>query len=98
MTLRNNVKLPPEQEAIRNKCFHPAGAFVKFKREEIEQSIPERFEKIARRFPERVAVKSASNEITYDELNKAANRLARAILASRGSGQEPVALLLKDGI
>jgi hypothetical protein len=31
--------LPPEQEAIRAKCFHPTGAFVEFKPEEIEQTI-----------------------------------------------------------
>ena len=23
-------KLPPEQEAIRRKCFHPSGKFVEF--------------------------------------------------------------------
>jgi hypothetical protein len=40
-------KSPPEQEAIRAKCFHPSGIFVDFAKEEIEQSIPERFEKIA---------------------------------------------------
>ena len=36
---------PPEQQVIRAKCFHPTGAFVEFKKEEVEQSIPERFEK-----------------------------------------------------
>jgi len=40
------TQLPPEQEAIRAKCFHPSGAFVEFANEEVEQSIPERFEKI----------------------------------------------------
>jgi len=35
---------PPEQQAIRVKCFHPSGNFVEFMKEEIEQSIPERFE------------------------------------------------------
>jgi hypothetical protein len=35
--------LPPIQEAIRTKCFHPSGVFAQFAREEIEQSIPERF-------------------------------------------------------
>jgi len=46
------LNLPPEQEAIRAKCFHPTGTFVEFKKEEIEQSIPERFEKIVRQYPE----------------------------------------------
>ena len=44
------TNLPPEQEAIRAKCFHPSGTFVEFLKEEIEQSIPERFEKIVRKY------------------------------------------------
>jgi hypothetical protein len=34
-----NTKLPPEQAALRAKCFHPTGTFVEFGRDEIEQSI-----------------------------------------------------------
>src|SRR6185436_12379996 len=90
--------LPPEQEAIRAKCFHPSGTFIEFPKEEIEQSIPERFEKIVRLYPDRLAVRTTSRALTYDELNKAANRLARAILTQRGQGQEPVALCLRDGV
>jgi amino acid adenylation domain-containing protein len=90
--------LPPEQEAIRAKCFHPSGTFIEFPKEEIEQSIPERFEKIVRFYPDRLAVRTKSRALTYDELNKAANRLARAIITQRGQGQEPVALCLRDGV
>ena len=90
--------LPPEQEVIRAKCFHPSGTFIEFPKEEIEQSIPERFEKIVRLYPDRLAVRTTSRALTYDELNKAANRLARAILTQRGQGQEPVALCLRDGV
>jgi len=90
--------LPPEQEAIRAKCFHPLGTFIEFPKEEIEQSIPERFEKIVRFYPDRLAVRTKSRALTYDELNKAANRLARAILTQRGQGQEPVGLCLRDGV
>ena len=50
--------LPPEQRAIRDKCFHPAGTFAEFRKEEIEQSIPDRFEQQVRRYPDRVAVKT----------------------------------------
>ena len=93
----NDPRLPPEQQAIRAKCFHPTGIFVEFKQEEIEQSIPERFEKIVRQHPKRIAVKTHHHSLTYDELNKAANRIARAILARVGEGQEPVALLFEHG-
>ena len=54
--------LPPEQEAIRAKCFHPSGTFIEFKKEEIEQSIPKRFEKIVIQYPNRIAVKSPVQE------------------------------------
>ena len=33
--LRNKPDLPPEQQAIRAKCFHPTGTFVEFNEEEI---------------------------------------------------------------
>lgn len=53
--------LPPEQEAIRAKCFHPTGAFVEFKREEVEQSIPDRFEQMVRLHPQSLALKSSDS-------------------------------------
>jgi amino acid adenylation domain-containing protein len=87
-----------DQDAIHQRCFHPTGAFVEFGREEIEQSIAARFEKIARLYPDRTAVKMGQQRLTYDELNRAANRLARAILALRGEGNEPVVLLFEPGI
>jgi len=87
--------LPPEQQAIRDKCFHPTGRFVEFKKEEIEQSIPDRFEQIVRKYSNRLAVKTKDHELTYDQLNRVANRVARAILAHCGEGHEQVALLLE---
>jgi non-ribosomal peptide synthetase component F len=89
-------ELPPEQRAIRDKCFHPTGRFIEFKREEIEQSIPDRFEQMVRMYPDRLAVKTRSHIFTYNDLNKAANRIAQAILAKRGETQEPTALLFED--
>ena len=32
------LNLTLEQQAIRDKCFHPAGEFIEFNKEEIEQS------------------------------------------------------------
>ena len=46
MSADNDTKLPLEQELIRAKCFHPKGNFFEFGQAEIEQSIPERFEKM----------------------------------------------------
>ena len=88
-------KILPEQAAFRTKCFHPSGNFVEFPEGEIEQSIPERFEKIVRRYPERIAVESAKHRFTYDALNRVANRIAQGILAECGPRVEQIALLLE---
>jgi amino acid adenylation domain-containing protein len=89
--------LPPEQAAIQAKCFHPSGEFAEFPKAEIEQSIPERFDKMVRQSPNRIAVKARDQSLTYAELNSKANRLAHTILARRGAGEEPIALLLAKG-
>ena len=94
---RYTSDLPPEQQAIRDKCFHPSGTFVEFKKEEVEQSIGHRFEDQVRKYPNRLAIKTGSHKLTYDQANKTANRLAHTILAQRGKGQEPIALLLEQG-
>ncbi|HLF05225.1 MAG TPA: alpha/beta fold hydrolase [Dehalococcoidia bacterium] len=93
----NSPKLPPEQQAIWNRCFHPTGTFIEFSTADTEQSIPDRFEEQVRRHPDRLAVRSKSHQSTYRELNQAANGVARAILAQRQNGQEPIALLVEQG-
>ena len=89
------MELPPNQQAIRAKCVHPSGRFVEFPKEDVELSIPARFEKIVARYGDRTAVKSCNQELTYQDLNQAANRLAHAIVAQRGKVQEPIALLME---
>src|SRR5437867_1553569 len=86
--------LPPEQEAIRAMCFHPAGKFIEFTKAQIEQSIPACFEQQVASYPDRVAIRTKKHQLSYTQLNKIANRIARAILSQRGNKDEPVALLL----
>jgi len=83
---------------IRAKCFHPSGNFVEFPREDVETSIPERFEKVVRIYPDRLAVKMADRALTYEELNKTANRIAHAIILQVGTSQRPIALFFEPGI
>ncbi|HLF04848.1 MAG TPA: non-ribosomal peptide synthetase [Dehalococcoidia bacterium] len=84
------------QREIQARCFHPTGAFIEFTKEAAQGSIPARFEQQARRHPHRLAFKSRSRELTYDQLNQAANRLAWANLERQGPGQQPVALLVEQ--
>src|SRR5688572_17756750 len=95
---KRGVQLPPEQQAIKDKCFRPSGTFVEFPMEDVETSIPARFEKIAGMYPERIAVKAGNRSLTYRALNQAANRVACAILAERGEGEEPIAFIVEQGI
>jgi amino acid adenylation domain-containing protein len=68
--------------------------FMQFSNEETEQSIPDRFEEIARRFPKSLAVKGRNVAHDYAELNNNANHVAHAISRLCGDRQEPVALFL----
>lgn len=66
-----------------------------FYKDEIERSIPARFERIAEILNQRTAVKSIEREFTYGELNKLADRLVQYIRRHSGLGQEPVVLLFR---
>ena len=90
------MKLPADQEALREKCWHPAGGFSEFTAADVEQSITARFEKMTRLFPDRLAVKQAGRIFTYEQLNRAANRIAHRILSLRGPRAEPIGIYLND--
>ena len=92
------MSLPPEQQAIRAKCFHPSGSFVEFPQEDVEISIPRRFEKIVRFYHDRIAVKTSDGTLTYDELNRSANRLARAIRDKLGGENRPVIIFSEQDL
>ena len=74
----------------------PPDSFRKFKKEDIEQSIPARFEQMVVKYPDQLAIKTQDHELTYLELNQKANRIAHTILAQHGEGEEPVAVLIEN--
>jgi len=92
------MKLPPKQEAIRAKCFHPLETFIEFSEAETEQSIIDRFEKIVRQNGNRLAVKLGDESLTYEELNRAANRVGHAILKKCGDQIHPVMVLADQSV
>ncbi len=87
------MTLPPEQEAIRAKCFHPLGTFVEFPIDNVDTTIPERFSRIARKYPQFIAAKSNQQVITYEELDERSTDFAYAILSEQGAGTEAIGLL-----
>ena len=92
---RDDAKIAPEQIAVRAKCFHPTGKFLEFRDDEVEQSILDRFDRMVRLHPQRLAVKSKTHSWTYESLNRIANHIARAIAERRDDKEESVALLLE---
>jgi non-ribosomal peptide synthetase component F len=91
-----STSIPIDQLRIRSKCKHPSGKFEEFGKEELEQSIHERFEKQVKRFSDRLAVKTLKHKLSYKELNTAANFIAHSLLSSLGEIEEPVAILLQN--
>lgn len=67
-----------------------------FDRKEIEGSISARFERVVKKFPHKIAVKSGGNILTYEELDAASDQVAQAIISSQGENPEPVAFFLKQ--
>jgi amino acid adenylation domain-containing protein len=76
----------------------PINAFVEFHKEAVEGSIADRFQQQARKFPDRLAIKVNRDQLTYDQLDRVSNRVARAILAKRGDTTRAIALLFKQGV
>src|SRR6185503_17409375 len=65
---------------------------------ETDQSLVEKFEEVSRRWPERIAVASGGEEISYQELNQRANQLGR-YLRKRGVRAEwAVGIMMERGL
>ena len=90
--------LSPMQQSIRDRCNHPSGKFAKFPVADVETSIPARFEKIVRQHASRIAVKTETCAVTYNQLNDMANRFAHVLLQTQGAKAQPVALLLEKDV
>lgn len=76
----------------------PATDYVPFPVEALRRSVPDLFEQAVAKHAERLAVRGRARELTYDALNRRANRVAHAILSARGNREEPVALLLEHDV
>lgn len=73
-------------------------SFVEFSKEDIETTIHKRFELQAENYPAHCAIKTKSQELTYEDLNQMANSIARAICTKGSQGPETVALYFEPGV
>jgi amino acid adenylation domain-containing protein len=67
-----------------------------FLKDEIEQSIPDRFVMQVRKHRADLAIGTSTKSLTYEGLNSFANRIAHAILKSDIPSGDPVALLFEQ--
>jgi amino acid adenylation domain-containing protein len=75
----------------------PRRESVAFERAEVEGTVSARFEAIAARHPERIAVRGPEASWTYARLLAAAHRIARALAAENPDPARPVALCASPG-
>jgi amino acid adenylation domain-containing protein len=75
----------------------PSRYFVPFDVADTEQSIPARFEHMARRWAHRLAVKSGDASWSYQELRVAATRVACEVIDRIGTRPQPVAVMVGQG-
>ena len=61
--------------------------------QDAEQSVPDCFEKVVALHSNRLAIKTARHALTYDALNKAANRVARVVLEKSHDSDLPVVVV-----
>jgi len=85
------------RQAIKSEHLQGLRISVDFSQEDIESSVPKRFEQIVRKYSDRLAVKAPGGSLTYRELNAMANRVAWALLPYPVSETQPVAILFDKG-
>ena len=74
-----------QSRAISVEPTAATSGFLCFPREDVERSVPERFERQVELYPDKIAVVDAESTVTYRELNRLANRIAHEVLAARGT-------------
>ncbi|MCP4154588.1 MAG: amino acid adenylation domain-containing protein, partial [bacterium] len=88
-----NLKLAAEPQGGKKNTVKPQNDYTPFAKNEIEQTVASRFQQQVHRQRDRIAIKSGALQLTYDTLNRAANRAAHAQLEKKPRKAQPVALL-----
>ncbi|MEI2579454.1 amino acid adenylation domain-containing protein [Scytonema sp. PRP1] len=109
-TLLESIVADPEQKIstlpllTETECYYlkscgnfvyPSNPFITFDKQDIEQSIPARFQEQVRKYPDNIAVHTNNYHWTYSDLNYHANQVAQAILKQCTLKEERIALLFE---
>jgi amino acid adenylation domain-containing protein len=82
---------------IKGNTVQPANEYQPFEKEDINRSIPQRFEEQVDKYPHRVAIKLGSRHWTYRELNRWVQGIARVLTGKYGNPCRGAALLFEHG-
>lgn len=85
--IKNLKSLDFKPTIIKGNTVKPGNDYLEFKKQDIHQSIAQRFEEQVNRYPDQVAVKTHTQSLSYHSLNLFANRVAHTITAAC-SGRE----------
>lgn len=83
--------------ALRQQSRHPSGEYSEITYEDMEQSVIARFERIAAAYPDKPAIIDLSRRMTFAEVDRASNRMARALQRRGGRINDPVTILTRNG-
>ncbi len=83
------------QETLSNRRVCLTNPFIEFKHGDIDQSIPDRFEQQVMAYPSQIAIQTNRIQLSYNELNQAANSLAQVIRSQVSGGELRVALWME---
>src|SRR6266436_9482518 len=87
------TEIENNRDLMSSDIIRPINPFTAFAKSEIEQSIGDRFESQVRKYPDRIAIKTAKSEWSYADLNRKVNQVAQAILELCGPGEDRIAIL-----
>jgi len=74
-----------------------SATFAPFPRDALDRSIPDRFAEQVACYPARIAIGTSEGSVTYGELGRTVERIARALVARCGTVAAPIALLCDQG-
>ncbi|MCP4150789.1 MAG: AMP-binding protein, partial [bacterium] len=93
-----NLKLAAEPGGTATgNTITPQNDYNPFRKTEIEQTVAARFQQQVSGHGDKVAIKNGNLQLTYDTLNRIANRTAHAQLEINRQPRQPVALLFGHG-
>jgi amino acid adenylation domain-containing protein len=94
MMISSNESMPSTSN--RYQTARSGLPYEPIKRDDLDRSIVELFERQVRRNPDHIALKAVNRVMTYSELDRLANRVANAILSRDQSRGSPITINVGD--